>query len=63
MDALGLSSPLIWLVVPVILAAWQYGRRGLQIAIDALAVDHIALGLVLWAGPVDFDFFGSLAYT
>lgn len=50
-DALGLSSPLIWLVVPAILAAWQYGRSGLRFAIAALVVDHIALGLVLWTGP------------
>jgi len=49
-DALGVSSPLIWLVVPVVLAVWQYGRRGLWIAIAALAADHIALGVALWSG-------------
>jgi signal transduction histidine kinase len=49
-DVLGVSSPLIWLVVPVVLAAWQYGRRGLRIAIAALIVEHLALGVVLWSG-------------
>lgn len=49
-DVLGVSSPLIWLVVPVIIAVWQYGRRGLQLSIIALVVEHIALGIVVMPG-------------
>jgi len=49
-DVLGLSSPLIWLVVPTVLAAWQYGRRGLFSALAILVVEHLALGIALWSG-------------
>lgn len=49
-DVLGLSSPLIWLVVPTVLAAWQYGRRGLFIALAILVIEHLALGIALWSG-------------
>ncbi|MEW5719851.1 MAG: sensor histidine kinase [Chloroflexota bacterium] len=49
-DVLGISSPLIWLVVPTVLAAWQYGRRGLFVALGILVVEHIALGIALWSG-------------
>ena len=55
-DVLGVSSPLIWLVVPVIIAAWQYGRRGLQFSIFALVVEHAALGLVVLPGLQLFSF-------
>jgi signal transduction histidine kinase len=41
---------LIWLVVPTVLAAWQYGRRGLFIAGIVLVIDHIVLGIALWSG-------------
>jgi signal transduction histidine kinase len=49
-DVLGLSSPLIWLVVPTVLAAWQYGRRGLFSALAILVGEHLALGIALWNG-------------
>jgi signal transduction histidine kinase len=49
-DVLGLSSPLIWLVVPTVLSAWQYGRRGLFSALAILVVEHLALGIALWNG-------------
>ncbi|MBI5034021.1 MAG: sensor histidine kinase [Chloroflexi bacterium] len=55
-DVLGVSSPLIWLVVPVIIAVWQYGRRGLQISIAALVVEHAAVGLVVLPGLQFFTF-------
>ena len=48
-DVLGISSPLIWLVVPVVLAAWQYGWRGLRATFSALVGAHIALGIALWS--------------
>lgn len=48
-DALGVSSPLIWLVVPVVLSAWQYGRRGWQTAVTVLFAEHLMLGFVLWS--------------
>ena len=37
---------LIWLVIPVVLIAWQYGRRGLWISIGLLVVVHLLLGLL-----------------
>jgi len=49
-DVLGISSPLIWLLVPVVLAAWQYGPRGLFLALGILVGEHIALGVALWTG-------------
>jgi signal transduction histidine kinase len=47
-DILGISSPLIWLVVPTVIATWQYDWRGLRFALIALVVEHVVLGAVLW---------------
>ena len=47
-DLLGLSSPLIWLVVPTVIATWQYDWRGLRFALIALVAEHSVLGAVLW---------------
>lgn len=46
-DALGMSSPLIWLVVPIVLAAWQYGQTGLRLVLTGIVFEHILLGGVL----------------
>ena len=37
----------IWLAVPVMLAAWQYGRRGWQVAMAGLVIGQLALGLLI----------------
>ncbi len=37
----------IWLAVPVMLAAWQYGRRGWQVAMGGLIAGQLALGLLI----------------
>lgn len=43
----GVGGEAIWLGVPVILAAWQYGKRGWFWAMTGLIIGHIALGFVL----------------
>ncbi len=43
----------IWLAVPVILAAWQYGRRGWLMAVAALAAGHMILGLAVIGDAID----------
>jgi signal transduction histidine kinase len=37
----------IWLAVPVMLAGWQYGRRGWQAAMAALVVGMVGLGVLV----------------
>ena len=37
----------IWLTVPVVLAAWQYGQRGLVLTFSALTIEHILVGPLL----------------
>lgn len=43
----------IWLVVPVVLAAWQYGRRGLYMALAGLALGQLLL--LIFIPAVDLD--------
>ena len=44
------GSALIWLVVPVALAAWQYERWGLYVSLATSLAGHIALGAAVWSG-------------
>lgn len=49
----GVGVETIWLGVPVILAAWQYGRRGWLLATAGIVAGQIVLGLAVAANPVD----------
>ena len=55
--AVGMGVEAIWMSVPAVLAAWQYGRRGWQAAITVLAVGYGVLGLLIGtelAGAIDY---------
>ena len=43
----GVGIEAILLVVPVILATWQYGRRGWIASLGVLAIGHLALALLI----------------
>jgi signal transduction histidine kinase len=38
---------LIWLLVPVVLTGWQYGRRGFSVALTVVVVGYAWLGLLV----------------
>lgn len=52
------ANPPIWLVVPVVLAAWHYGRMGLRLSIAVLGAEQALLAALL---PADAAFL--IAYT
>lgn len=47
----GVGIEAIFLVVPVILATWQYGRRGLLAALATLTVGHLVLTPLVTSDP------------
>ena len=62
----GAGIEAILLMVPVILATWQYGRRGWVASLAALALGYLTLALLIGQDPIQIGFYlvstvGSLA--
>jgi signal transduction histidine kinase len=53
----GIGFEALFLVIPVILATWQYGRRGLLAALGVLAVGQIVLAPVVGADLTNLAFY------
>jgi len=52
----GAGIATVWLVIPVVLAAWQYGRQGFRWSMGVLIAAHLLMGLL--SGST-FPAFGS----
>lgn len=57
LNAVDITNPMIWLVVPVSLASWRYGRRGLLAALAVIVSGHAFMAVLAWTNWQGFSVF------